>query len=47
MNQLNETIRALRVQLEAEKSRENPNYEVVHLLETELENCLNQMLGGN
>lgn len=45
MNQLNETIRVLRIQLEAEKNRENPNYDVVHLLETELEKCLNEVSG--
>lgn len=46
MNVLNEKVRILRIQLEAEKRATNPNQVVIDKLENELNLCL-ERLNGN
>lgn len=43
MNQLNQLIGVLRVQIEAEKKQQNPNWEKIQKLTTELKSCLEQI----
>ncbi len=40
MNQMNETIRILRVQIEAERKRSEPNWEKIEILSNELAGLL-------
>ena len=40
MNQMNETIRIIRIQIEAERKQENPNWERVEKLSNELSELL-------
>lgn len=40
MNQLNETIRVLRIQIEAERQQKQPNWKKIEELSNELADCL-------
>ena len=40
MNQMNETIRILRIQIEAERKQKPPNWEKIEKLSNELADCL-------
>ncbi len=44
MNQLNETIRALRIQIEAERKQSSPDWERVEKLSNELNEILEQVM---
>lgn len=43
MNFLNERIRSLKIQLEAEKARDEPDAEKISVLEEQLHACLSEL----
>jgi len=44
MNQLNQTIQSLRVTIEVERNKENPDLDKIKSLEMELKECLKKVL---
>ncbi len=46
MNVLNEKARILRIQIEVEKSKENPNWSNIQTMKKELQQCI-EGLNGN